>query len=99
MAYIELTPAMVEAAVRALCDSKAEVRTIIGIDTAMAEALRAAFNAGEIRSDPLPATSSTVQVTLYDHNKDTETLRVPLGGPAYDLGPRGAVVRKIEVRR
>lgn len=91
MAYIEITPAMISAAADAVRsnDEGGELEEL------MAHVLRAAFNAGEIRSDPEPP--SVVAVTLYDHHKDTETIRLALNAPAYDLGPKGAVIRKIEV--
>lgn len=91
MAYITITAAMIDAGVAAYRKSGGAAIT----DT-IRQVLDAAFAAGEIRSEPDP--NPVVSVTLYDHHKNPETLRLPINAAPYDLGPRGAVVRKIEVR-
>jgi hypothetical protein len=62
------------------------------------KAIEAALAAAEISmGDDGP---TTVLLTFTNHQKDVETVRLPIGAKhAYDFGPRGLAFRKVQVTR
>jgi hypothetical protein len=93
MAYIEITEKMIGAATKRLRDEMNSGS--VSLDVAMAAALRAAYNAGEIRSDPDSTGVSGKPVVVWLNGDESYTMTVDAAG--WTFPGDGVLVRRLSV--